>query len=128
MVDGVYEDFTGIVAKGRKLSISRVKEIAEGRVYSGVQALEIGLIDGFGGLDYSIQSAARKAKLKRYRVREFPTEKDPFEQLFAALEMKALIRSSVRENPLGSSLIKSAEHVSQLSGIQMRVPWSTEYR
>ena len=128
MVDGVYEDFTGIVAKGRKLSISRVKEIAEGRVYSGVQALEIGLIDGFGGLDYSIQSAARKAKLKRYRVREFPTEKDPFEQLFAALEMKALIRSSVRENPLGSSLIKSAEHVSHLSGIQMRVPWSTDYR
>ncbi len=128
MVDGVYEDFTSIVAKGRKLSISRVKEIAEGRVYSGVQAKEIGLIDGFGGLDYSIRAAARKAKLKSYRVNEYPKEKDPFEQLFSAIEMKAMSKVKVSNNPIGEALIKGAKEWENLQGIQMRLPWSTDYR
>lgn len=128
MIDGVYEDFTGIVAKGRGMSISRVKEIAEGRVYSGIQAKEIGLIDGFGGLDYSIQAAARKANLKKYRIREYPKEKDPFEQFIAAIEMKASSKIKFSNNPIGETLLKNAKQWENLEGIQMRLPWSTDYR
>lgn len=128
MIDGVYEDFTSIVAKGRGMSISRVKEIAEGRVYSGVQAKEIGLIDGFGGLEYSIKAAAQKANLKKYRINEYPKDKDPFEQLISAIEMKANSKINLSNNPIGEALIKNARQWENLEGIQMRLPWSTDYR
>jgi len=127
MVDGVYEDFTQIVSKGRQLNIERVKEIAEGRVYSGVQAKEIGLIDGFGGLEYSIQAAAKKAKIKNYRISEYPKDKDPFEQIFSALEMNTLMKSNLKSNPIGEAILNSAENWESIQGIQMRLPWSTDY-
>ena len=128
MVDGVYEDFTQIVSRGRNLEINRVKEIAEGKVYSGVQAKEIGLIDGFGGLEYSIQAAAKKAKIKAYRISEYPKDKDPFEQLFSALEMNTHLQSNLQKNPVGKVLLKSTEQWNSIQGIQMRIPWSTDYQ
>jgi protease-4 len=127
MVDGVYEDFTQIVSKGRQLTIERVKEIAEGRVYSGVQAKEIGLIDGFGGLEYSIHAAAKKAKIKNYRISEYPKDKDPFEQIFSALEMNTLMKSNLKSNPIGEAILNSAANWESIQGIQMRLPWSTDY-
>lgn len=54
----VYENFVDVVAKGRNLSLSEVKDIADGRVYSGTKAKEIGLIDDFGNLDDAIKVAA----------------------------------------------------------------------
>lgn len=70
-VDRVYETFTGHVSKGRNLPIERVLEIAEGRVWSGTKALEIGLVDANGGLKTAIALAVEKAGLgENYRVNE----------------------------------------------------------
>lgn len=70
-VDRVYETFTGHVSKGRNLPIERVLEIAEGRVWSGVEALKIGLVDANGGLKTAIALAVDKAGLgDKYRVNE----------------------------------------------------------
>ena len=70
-VDRVYTTFTEHVAAGRNLPLEKVLEVAEGRVWSGTDALSIGLVDGHGGLKYAIALAAEKADLgDEYRVVE----------------------------------------------------------
>jgi protease-4 len=80
--DDVYELFLDRVAEGRKLERSRVEEIAQGRVWSGERALELGLVDELGGLGEAIAYAAQKAGLgSNYRVTEFPRKKTLAEAL-----------------------------------------------
>jgi protease-4 len=67
-----YELFTGRVAKGRGMAQDSVKAIAEGRVWTGEQALKIGLVDKMGNLDDAIKAAAKLAKVKKYTVAQYP--------------------------------------------------------
>jgi protease-4 len=77
MVDWVYEQFTTKVAASRKLDKARVLEIAQGRVWSGVEARKIGLVDEIGGLTNAINYAARKAGLgPRFRIEEYPRRRE----------------------------------------------------
>ena len=62
-VEDIYRRFTGLVASARKLPLTRVDEIGQGRVWSGRTALELKLVDGLGGLDVAVAEAARRAKL-----------------------------------------------------------------
>jgi protease-4 len=82
MVDWIYTEFVGKVAEGRHLRRPYVEEIAQGRVWSGEQALRLGLVDEMGGLDAAIRYAARQAHLEPgYRVSEYPKKKDLSETL-----------------------------------------------
>jgi protease-4 len=82
MVDWIYEEFVGKVAESRDLPKERVREIAQGRVWSGTEALKLGLVDEIGGLDSAILHAVEKAGLGgNYRVREFPRKKELAEVL-----------------------------------------------
>ena len=67
-----YELFTGRVAQGRHMPQDSVKAIAEGRVWTGEQALKIGLVDQLGNLDEAIAAAAKAAKVKKYSVGRYP--------------------------------------------------------
>lgn len=67
-----YELFTGRVAQGRHMPQDSVKAIAEGRVWTGEQALKIGLVDRLGNLDDAIEAAAKAAKMKKYSVGRYP--------------------------------------------------------
>ena len=69
LVDGVYGDFVELVANARGLEEPAVLELAGGRVYSGIGALEAGLVDRLGGLDDAIAAAAQRAGLDEYAVR-----------------------------------------------------------
>jgi protease-4 len=80
-VDNIYDVFTGKVAEGRKLSKVRVDSIGQGRIWSGIDAKNIGLIDEFGGLTRSIALAAELAKTKNYRLISLPEQKEWFEEL-----------------------------------------------
>lgn len=88
--DETYQTFMTRVAQGRKLDIERVAEIARGRVYSGVKALELGLVDQIGTLDDAIEVAVDKAGLgKDYRLVEFPYIKpDMFAELIKAFNLR----------------------------------------
>jgi protease IV len=81
-VDLIYSQFKQRVAEGRKKDTTYIDSIAQGRVWTGVRAKDIGLIDRFGGLDDAIQSAATMAKLKEYSVWEYPEPKNVFDQIF----------------------------------------------
>lgn len=86
-VDDIYDDFISKVAKGReKLSKADVDSIGQGRVWLGIDAKEIGLIDEFGGLQDAIDEAAKRAKLKDYYVWEIPEKGSPFEEFIAKMK------------------------------------------
>lgn len=88
IVDRIYEQFIHKVAEGRKLEPERVQEIAQGRVWSGKQARELGLVDRLGGLQQAIDSAARQAGLgEEYAIVEYQRAEELMEVLLKELGM-----------------------------------------
>ncbi|PKP06529.1 MAG: signal peptide peptidase SppA [Bacteroidetes bacterium HGW-Bacteroidetes-5] len=84
-VEEIYTDFINLVAQGRDLTPQRVDEIAQGRVWSGVDAIKIGLADERGGLTEAISSAASYSNLESYRIVEYPVLKSPIDKLMEML-------------------------------------------
>lgn len=80
-VNRIYDDFLKLVSAGRKLSIDSVQALAQGRVYTGKQALELGLVDRMGTEEDAVACAARMAKTSDYKIRRMPTPVDPFEKI-----------------------------------------------
>ena len=82
MVDWIYSEFITKVAEGRGMDPQRVEEIAQGRVWSGAEAKNLGLVDELGGLDVAIKFAAEKAGLgSNYRLVEYPRQKELIEAI-----------------------------------------------
>jgi ClpP class serine protease len=69
------------VAEGRGMSYDAVHQIARGRVWTGVDAKRIGLVDTLGGIDLALSIAAEKAGIEKYAVKVYPAEKDTWTQL-----------------------------------------------
>ncbi|MBL7811171.1 MAG: signal peptide peptidase SppA [Bacteroidetes bacterium] len=127
MVDEIYTDFISIVGRGRHIDTGRVAELAQGHVYTAMHAKTLGLVDGFGGLQRSIQSAAWKAKLKDYRLVSWPEMKSPIELLFGD-KSKSMLDEKLAESELGP-LFKAfgqANSVLKMTGPQMRMPWEIQ--
>ena len=100
-VNRTYNKFLDKVAKGRKLPQSKVAEIAQGRVWSGKAAKDIGLVDEIGGLDAAIEYAAREAKLgEKWQLQEYPRPSSLSERFFGkvAEDTQAIFKSN--KNPL----------------------------
>ena len=118
-----YELFVKRCADGRKKTTDQIKAIAEGRVWTGVDALKIGLVDRIGGLDEAIVIAAKKAKLTAYNVKELPVKED-----FATKLMKGFgedIETRIMKAQLGEQykVFKEIRNVQKLNGIQARLPY-----
>jgi len=83
-LEDIYDDFTGRVAEGREIPLSRVKEIAKGRVWTGAQAKDIGLVDELGGIMKAIEVAKEIADIDmnaKIHLKQFPRAKSTSEQL-----------------------------------------------
>lgn len=87
-VDNIYFKFAKKVARFRKMSEIKVDSIAQGRVWSGAEALNIGLIDYFGGLVAAIEEAARLAEISDYTLLELPKEADAIDLLMKSIAAK----------------------------------------
>ena len=85
-VVNIYDTFTSKVAEGRNMSQENVDNIGQGRVWSGINAMDINLIDEYGGLEEAIAGAAQLAEMEAYRIYELPERKDPFQEFFKKLE------------------------------------------
>lgn len=95
-LDRVYEDFTSKVAADRDLPLERVQEIARGRVWTGADAVELGLVDEIGGLDRAARKALELAgedPSAGYRFRPFPGPKSTWELLAETLEERSAVRA-----------------------------------
>lgn len=99
-IEKVYDSFKLKVSKGRNLSLDEVESIAQGRVWSGKQALKIGLIDSLGDLNTAIEDAAKISEIKEFNIVEYPKRKASFEsfiQDFSILLKENQIESQVPE-------------------------------
>jgi protease-4 len=85
-IERIYSQFKQRVADGRKLDLAIVDSIAQGRVWTGKRAIEIGLIDKFGGIDDAVSCAARMAKVSEYYTRVYPEPEDLFDKLLGKKE------------------------------------------
>lgn len=126
-VDKVYERFTGLVSEGRNLPIEKVLEIAGGRVWSGSEALEIGLVDGLGGLKMALALAAEKADLgEDFQVVEKTEVPTGFAAVMSALSAK--VKAEVSSTEL-EKVMEEYNHVKealQQQGIVMYSPYRLE--
>ena len=126
LVEDFYETFITKVGEGRNMTKEEVDEIGQGRVWSGVNAIEIGLVDEFGGLEDAIASAVEAAELENYRVVNYPKLKDPFQQLLE--DLQGNVRVSILKKELGADY-KYYENLKDLvnhQGIQARMPYEVD--
>lgn len=127
-VEDTYEIFLNRVAEGRKKSRDQIHEIAQGRVWTGRDAKENGLIDEFGGLDDAIKAAAQLANLPEdgYRVRYYPETEDIWTKLRKELDgngedkTKAMLRRELGDYYRYYEQVKTLEN---LKGVQARMPF-----
>lgn len=127
-VDWIYGEFIAKVAESRGLDPVRVQEIAQGRVWSGVEAKKLGLVDEIGGLDAAIHFAAQKAGLgEKYRLAEFPAKKEFTEIIADAIE--GLKSSSTHAGAITSVVdtlrteLSTLEQFNDAQGIYARAPF-----
>jgi protease-4 len=127
-VDKIYTDFLGLVSAGRKIEISQVDSIGQGRVWSGSDAKTLGLIDGFGGLQDAINLAAEMAEVTDYNLWSLPAQKDPFQQILE--ELTGDINESRMAKELGEYYIyyQYLKQIKEMQGIQARLPYEITIR
>lgn len=95
-----YNDFLSRVAEGRNMQKARVDSLAQGRVWSGEDAKDVGLVDAMGGIETAIESAAKKADLDNYDIKTLPKVEDPFQKFmkeFSASINHAVWGSKIKE-------------------------------
>ncbi|PCJ89507.1 MAG: signal peptide peptidase SppA [Flavobacteriales bacterium] len=122
----VYQVFTSKVAEGRGMTQADVDSIGQGRVWSGMDAMRIGLIDVYGGLTKAIEIAADMADLEEYRVSEYPKKKDAFDELIK--EFLGGAQTDMMQQHLGKNYkyFNYLKEVSKMQGIQARLPYFLE--
>jgi protease-4 len=106
-IEEIYDIFISHVAEGRKISKEQVDEIGQGRVWSGKNAIDIKLIDAFGGLKRATLSAATMANITDdYRIVEYPKVKTPIEQIMADLSGETRISMPLLDNAIGKAYLQ----------------------
>jgi protease-4 len=122
-VERGYDVFTKRCADGRKMSIEDIKKIAEGRVYSGSDALKLGLVDELGTLQKAILCAAEKANLTDYQIVDYPEQKDFISQMMEGFSTS--IETKILKNRLGEhyQYFESMQNVQNHFGIRAFMPY-----
>lgn len=127
-IEDTYQIFLERVASGRNMSVDQVDALAQGRVWSGVDAQANGLVDELGNLDDAIAAAAEMAGLDGYSIRKYPKYKSDFERFMEDLGgMKSKIGEEAIKEQLGTEAYQLFSEFKQLSkqkGIQAKMPFS----
>ena len=124
-VDSIYHDFTSRVSEGRGKDIAYVDSIGQGRVWSGEKALKLGLIDRIGGVQDALDCAARMAKLKSYRLHEYP-EPENFLDLLLNSYKQSVKMKTIREDlgEQGTRWYQMMSDYQSMAGVpQARLPF-----
>lgn len=124
-IERIYKTFVNRVATGRKMTFEQVDEIGQGRVWTGAEALKIGLVDEIGGMDKALAEAAKLAKIKEYRTVNFPEFDKKFADLFAGMPF-ASSKAALIEEEMGAENYKiwqRLKEISARSGIQTVLPY-----
>lgn len=125
-VNNTYQTFMDRVSKGRNITIAQVDSIGQGRVWTGEQALKIGLVDKIGNLTSAVHAAASKGKLTSYYTKEYPAKEEPFTAILSTSKEK--IKTWMFAEELGDyqKYLMELKKVMKNTGIQAKLPYSIE--
>lgn len=129
-IDTIYTTFKERVAEGRKLSLQAVDSIAQGRVWTGQRALQIGLVDKLGNIDDAVSCAARMSKLKKYTLREYPQKKNFIEDLLK--NYKEDVKAATIKEEIGEeqyTILQQLKNIKNMIAVpQARLPFEFNIR
>lgn len=133
LAEDVYEDFTLKVSEGRDMPLARIQQIARGRIWTGAQALELGLVDELGGFDAALASARALAGLsesQRIRLQRYPARPDGLEALQALFGVSldtvqsAQALNQLLHSPQAQALLRRQARL-QAQGAELTAPTET---
>ncbi len=125
-VEHVYNTFVTHVAEGRKMTYEQVDAIAQGRVWTGSEAIKIGLVDKIGGLNDAIAAAAQLSKTKSYSTQNYPEYKKEFNELLAGLPFAQSKANFIKEE-IGEQnylLMQQVKKFQEQKGVQAMMPFA----
>ena len=130
-IEKTYATFLKRVADGRKMTTEQVDAIAQGRVWTGIDAQKLGLVDEIGGLDAAIKYAAKLGKTTSYRTENFPEYEKSFEDLLANFTGMAMFKTKEQllKEQLGEEgfqMLEQIKRVKSRKGIQAMMPYEIE--
>ncbi|RTE53681.1 signal peptide peptidase SppA [Arenibacter aquaticus] len=127
-IEETYRIFLERVAQGRGITMVQADSLAQGRVWSGVDAKRLGLVDELGGLDDAIAGAANLAGLENYGLKKLPKYKSDFEQLMEDLGgASAKSKQAIIEQEIGFeayTILKEIKTAMENKGVQARMPFT----
>ncbi|MDF0707972.1 signal peptide peptidase SppA [Flagellimonas okinawensis] len=127
-IEQTYQTFLERVSQGRNMTVEQVNEVAQGRVWSGVDAQALGLVDELGNLEDAIAAAAEMAGTEDYGVRKYPKYKSDFERFMEDFgSVKSKIGESIIQEEIGSEtyeILKEFKQFTKQEGIQAKMPFS----
>ena len=124
-VEHIYKTFVTHVAEGRKMTFAQVDAIAQGRVWTGSEAIKIGLVDKIGGLKDAINEAARLSKTKDFSTQNYPEYKKDINDLFAEFPFGQSKEALIKEE-IGEENYRVLEQIKKLQtkkGVQAMMPF-----
>ncbi len=131
VVDRIYDRFITKVANSRKLPKGKVQEIAQGRVWSGTAAKELGLVDAIGGLEDAVKEAAKQAKLGNdWQLEEYPKRRSLEERILEKLSGIRASKTVIKLDPLTAEVKKMQEELAVVKsmndpqGVYVRLPFN----
>ncbi len=127
-IEDTYETFLERVAQGRNITIAQADSLAQGRVWSGVDAKRLGLVDELGTLEDAIEAAANMVELSSYGIKKFPKYKSGFERFMEDLggarakTKEGMIREEIGEEFY--TILKNVKSITEQKGVQARMPFT----
>ena len=124
-VEKVYHTFVSHVAEGRKMTFAQVDALAQGRVWTGADAIKNGLVDKIGGLNEAVKEAARLAKIKTFSTQNYPEYEKNFDQFLENFPFSKSKESFIKEE-IGAENYKVLQQIKRVQGykgIQARMPF-----
>ncbi len=131
IVDRIYDRFITKVADSRKLPKNKVQEIAQGRVWSGTAAKQLGLVDEIGGLEDAIREAAKQAKLgDDWQLEEYPKSRSLEERILEKFSGVHVLKPATKLDPLTAEVKKMQDELAVVKsmndpqGVYVRLPFN----
>lgn len=124
-IEQVYKTFVSHVAQGRKMNFAAVDSIGQGRVWSGSEAVKIGLVDKIGGLNAAIVEAARLSKAENYSIKNYPEYEKDFNDVLSKFPFTSSKESIIKEE-IGNENYKFLQKLRKIQdrkGIQAMLPF-----
>jgi protease-4 len=129
-VEKIYTTFVNRVAAGRKMTFEQVDAIGQGRVWSGAEALKIGLVDKIGGMDEALAEAAKLANLKKYNTQNYPEYEKSFDDILSKFGLAQSKQDLIKEE-IGADnylILQKVKRMTQQKGVQAIMPFEISIR